>query len=602
MIVVSRNFLLSNPENRIKKQIENIYESYSNPWDILAELNQNSVDAIKEWNSQYPDSDKDHKIELQIERSSNSIEIKDTGIGILPDNLPELLAPNATDKAGDFSTIGEKGVGLTYCIFCSNYFNINTKSLEGEYEAEITGARTWRERDEVNEVPETENEIRDAKKSDPLDTETTIRLDDIQLAESNEESIFELSPARLKYLLRTKTAIGNTKSKFDENQPEIDIELTIVDDDGEVFSESIEYEYYFPHQFWDESEIVDLEEFESRDDIGRMSDEQKRRHLEGKVWKAEGITERNGNDIRYYALFVPSSKAWDRISNQNNLTDGDGNSDLDAGIYTSTRGMPTGIEIGIPDTGSGGYWANTYVLLGYDGFNFDLGRKSIPGRTQGMLKEIAADKFRKFSNWRDIVNVSNKTPTRKPEQVVRNQRGDRFQQLKRLKDLNCQDIKFQKVPDGQEAGVVSIFHELIGSGNLDNYRGYRTGYSQDYDFWGVYDVAIDELGQNLQEQFPDQDSLSQEVVIEAKYDAADVITDIEKGRKYLEDIDLVVAWTINENRFETSSTTIEPLAEEDKFYVGSTHELVPADPTGPAGTHLYVMSLKEHIREEIQKR
>ncbi|WP_188851318.1 ATP-binding protein [Haloarcula argentinensis] len=597
---MSQNFLLSNPENRIKKQIENIYESYSNPWDILAELNQNAVDAIKEWENENEDIDKDHLIELKIERSSNSIEIYDTGIGILPDNLPELLAPNATDKAGDFSTIGEKGVGLTYCIFCSNKFQIETTSPEGYYEAEINGARTWRERDQVDGVPGTENQNTDSTENKPLETGTKIRLDDVQLAESDEESIFELSPARIEYLLRTKTAIGNTKARFAENQPNIDIELTIVDEDGEAFTDDVSYEYYYPDQFWKESEVVDLEEFESRDDIGRMSDEQKRRHLDGKVWKAEGITERNGKNIRYYALFVPSSKAWDRISEQNDLIDQDGNADLEAGVYTSTRGMPTGIEIGTPDTGSGGYWANTYILLGYDGFNFDLGRKSIPGRTQGMLKEIAADKFRTFSNWRDIVNVSNKTPARKPEQVVRNQRGDRFQKLKRIKDLNCPGIQFQKVPDGQEAGVVSIFHELIGSGYLDNYRGYRTGYSQDYDFWGVYDAAIAELGESLQSQFPDQDSISQEVVIEAKYDAADVITDIESGRKYLEDIDLVVSWTINEERFETASTTIEPLADEDTFYVGSTHEVVPADPTGPAGTQLYLMCLKRHIRDQIQ--
>ena len=424
---MSQNFLLSNPENRIKKQIENIYESYSNPWDILAELNQNSVDAIKEWEAENEDINRDHSIEIRIERSSNSIEIKDTGVGILPKNLPELLAPNATDKAGDISTIGEKGVGLTYCIFCSNDFRIETSSSDGYYEAEIKGARTWRERDNVNEVPETQNENKETGNRDPAETGTKIRLDDVQLAEGGEESIFELSPARLEYLLRTKTAIGNTKTRFDQSQPDIDIQLTIVNENGEKFTDNLDYEYYFPDQFWDKKEVVDLEEFENRDDIGRMSDEQKKRHLDGRVWKVEGTTKRNGNDIRYYALFVPSSKAWERIAEQNKLTNGDGETDLDAGVYASTRGMPTGIEMGTPDTGSRGYWANTYVLLGYDGFNFDLGRKSIPGRTQGMLKEIAADKFRTFSNWRDIVNVSNKTPTRKPKQVVRNQRSERFQ-------------------------------------------------------------------------------------------------------------------------------------------------------------------------------
>lgn len=597
---MSENFLLSNPENRIKKQISNIYESYSNPWDILAELNQNAVDAIKEWESEYEDHERDHSIDIRIEKSSNSIEIEDTGVGIVPENLPELLAPNATDKAGDVSTIGEKGVGLTYCIFCSNDFHIRTASTEGYYEAKINGARTWRQKDHVEDIPGTEGEARKGEPRDPTETGTKIRLDDVQLAEGDEESIFQLSPARLEYLLRTKTAVGNTKSRFDDDQPDIDINLTVVDESGEKFTDELDYEYYYPHLFWDDDDIVDIEEFKERDDVARMNDEQKKKHLEGKVWKAEGTTERNGKEIRYYALFVPTSKAWERIAEQNDLVDGSGSPDLEAGVYASTRGMPTGIEMGTPSTGSRGYWANTYVLLGYDGFSFDLGRKSIPGRTQGMLKNIAADKFRTFNNWRDIINVSSKTPSRKPEQVVRTQRRKRFQELERLKSLNCPDINFSKVPDGQEAGVVSIFHELIGAGHLDNYYGYRTGYSQDYDFWGKYEAAVDELGENIQERFPDQDSIEQEVVVEAKYDAADVITDIEDGRKYLEDIDLVVAWKIDEEKFETSSTTIEPLSEENQFYVGATHELVPGDTTGPVGNQLYVMSLKRYIRDELQ--
>jgi len=88
-------------------------------------------------------------------------------------------------------------------------------------------------------------------------------------------------------------------------------------------------------------------------------------------------------------------------------------------------------------------------------------------------------------------------------------------------------------------------------------------------------------------------------VIEAKYDAADVILDIEKGRKYLEDIDVVVAWNIDEKKFESSSSTIVPLSDEDTFYVGSTHELIPGDTSGPAGSSLYLMSLKRYIRDEL---
>lgn len=597
---MTQNFLLANPEDRVKKQIENIYESYSHPWDILAELSQNSVDAIKEWEEEYSDKDQTHSIDIRVEKASNTIEISDTGIGIVPDKLPDLLAPNATDKGGSNSTIGEKGVGLTFCIFCSNGFEIETVSPEGEYESKLKNARTWRERDPTSDIPQTEDESASEVEMDPSKTGTRIRLDDIQLSEENEESIFELSPSRLKYLLRTKTAIGNVKTRYGDDEPDIEVNLTIVKQSGKTFSEEIDFEYHFPHQFWDDEKVVDIEEFEDRDDIGRMSDNQKRKHLSEKVWKCEGTVEKNGQEIRYYAMFTPSAKAWDKISEQQDLVDKDGEGDVSAGVYTSTRGMPTGIEIGTPDTGSRGYWGNTYVLLGYDGFKFDLGRKSIPGRTQGMLKSIAADKFRKFNNWRSIINTNSKTPTPKPVQVSRQQRSERFKELNRLKDINCPGIGFQKVPDGQEAGVVGIFHELVGAGYLDNYRALRSGYRQDYDIWAEYNAAISELGEKMQEQFPEKDQISQEVVIEAKYEAADVLRDIDDGRKYLEDIDMVVSWEIDEERFETSSSTIEPISEENQFYVGVTHELVPSDTSSPVGNQLYVMSIREFIRDKVQ--
>lgn len=594
---MAENFLLANPENRVKKQVENIYQSYSHPWDVLAELTQNSVDAIKDWESEFPNETRQHKITLKINKESRSVIINDTGIGIIPDKLPDLLAPNATDKAGDSITVGEKGVGLTFCIFCSNKFNIETKSPLGEYSADLVSARTWRQRDEVDDIPDTQNESRTEEPISAGETGTKIRLDDIQLATDEEESIFELSPERLKYLLRTKTAVGNTKVGHSTELPDIDIHLEIVSESETEFDDDLDFMYYYPDQFWESEDVVDLEKFENRDDIGRMSDGQKREHLDGKVWKASGETTRNGNEIRYYAVFLPSSKGWERVSRQNDLIDNKENNDVKSGIYISTRGMPTGIEINAPDTGSRGYWNNMYILLGYDGFQFDLGRKSIPGRTQGMLKDIAIDKFNLFTNWRNAIRSSSKNPSTKPTQVVRTQRQERFEKLDRIADLNYPSINFGKLPDSQEAGVVAMFHELIGANELDNYICYRSGYSQDYDFWGRYEAAIDELGENIQSEFPDRDMIKQNVVLEAKYEASDVIRDIEEDRKYLSDIDMIVCWKVDEEKFNESSVTIEPLSDEDRFFVGSTHKAIPANSGGPIGPQLYILSIERYMNE-----
>ena len=593
---MAKNFLLVNREDRVKREVENIYDSYSNPWDVLAELAQNSVDAIRQWDQQFG-KDKEHEITIKIERESRSISFEDTGVGISPNRLPDLLAPNATNKAGDIATVGEKGVGLTFCIFSSNSFSIETKSIEGYYSAELNQARTWREKESITTIPDIENESSNTNEIDPLETGTSISLDDVQLGENNEENIFSFSRERLEYLLRTKTAIGNLKHIFGHDEPEITVNLITVDEHGDESIDEISFEYYFPHEFWNDEDLVDLEEFENRDDIGRLSDEQKRQALDGKVWQLQGTITRNGREIRYYGIFLPSRKGWRKVSRQNDLLDEEESPDIQPGIYISTRGMPTGITIDTPGTGRSGYWPNMYLILGYDGFKFDLGRKSIPGRTKGMLREISKEKFNKFVNWRNTIRGTSKNPTTKPTQVTRTQREDRFDQLNRLTDLKYPNVNFAKTPDRQEAGVVAIFHELIGSGELDNYKGYRTGYSQDYDFWGKYEAAISELGEDIQSEFEGRDKIKQNVVLEAKYDAADVIRDIEEERKYLSDIDMIVCWEINEEKFNESSVTVEHLNDKERFYVGSTHKVVPPSANSPVGTMLYVMSLKKYISE-----
>lgn len=47
----SINFLETPSSRRLRREISNICDSYSHPWDILAELCQNSVDAIRLYGS-----------------------------------------------------------------------------------------------------------------------------------------------------------------------------------------------------------------------------------------------------------------------------------------------------------------------------------------------------------------------------------------------------------------------------------------------------------------------------------------------------------------------------------------------------------------------
>src|SRR5690349_16202555 len=124
-------FLSKATPSRLRKEIQNICDSYSHPWDVLAELCQNSVDAIALHKKRLGETKRKHKIEITINALERSVEVYDTGLGFHPEKLVDLMAPHETDKELTDPVIGQKGVGLTYTVFISNYYRIESHSTFG---------------------------------------------------------------------------------------------------------------------------------------------------------------------------------------------------------------------------------------------------------------------------------------------------------------------------------------------------------------------------------------------------------------------------------------------------------------------------------------
>jgi molecular chaperone HtpG len=223
--IMDKDFLKEISTRKIKKEIKNICDSYSNPWDVFAELTQNSIDAIYKWNTLFGgegdglfDAEKKkHNITLTLDRNSRSIEILDSGVGFDPETAPTMLAPNNGDKDDDSDLIGEKGVGLTFAIFSSNYFKLESASVKGKYSAEIKNAQIWRDGidDGQESTPKIQNEQIESIQVLPSNTYTKIRMEGIKtLYDDLELDFFKMSEERIIYYLRTKTAIGSTKMRF----------------------------------------------------------------------------------------------------------------------------------------------------------------------------------------------------------------------------------------------------------------------------------------------------------------------------------------------------------------------------------------------------
>lgn len=589
------DFLTQPSARRLRKEIQNICDSYSHPWDVLAELAQNAVDAINLHRINYGNlAQQLHKISIQLDRRSRSIKIRDTGVGFPPEKVISLVAPHESGKEeyGN-DQIGQKGVGLTYVIFMCNSFSLRSRSVSGDFAGKIINGISWKT-GSINETPSLEVIENTQVSYEPSETFTEIVLEGIEdSAWDAEGDIFNQSFEVLEFLIRTKTAIGSTRAIFGDTQDTIKIDLGLLSPDGSSELREINFSYLLPQDLLSRDDIVSFNDFMA--EAALLDDRQKTKKLQGKCLVDQGSINRAGRNIKFHVFFAPSSKFWKDVSVKNELVSASTSAEdqsylYKAGIYLATRGMPTGIEMNSPKTGASGYWGNTFILLEDDSLTFDLGRKSVPGRTQGLLKDISRELFNK------ITKLSNYLSSDPPiastvSSVLSKKKQEVFEELNALPNLPISSLRFKKNPDDQEAAVSALFHELIGNSTLKGYSVLKVGYKMTYDLWGYYEADKSHIGSNHRDRIRDNSLIP--IVIEFKYKAETILDDLESN-KFFSDIDLLVCWEIDEKKFAKERVMVEILKPDDKFYHGSNYilEWPGAYNLGAAGTK-HVIVLKQ---------
>jgi Histidine kinase-, DNA gyrase B-, and HSP90-like ATPase len=507
--------------SQIRHQILNIIDSYNNEWDILAELTQNSVDAIKQ-----AKPIKGH-IVINIDACEKTITLSDNGIGIDPNRMPELLRPFSSDKRGETDLIGNKGVGISFVIFSSIEFEIESHHSNGSSWAKIEGARSWVD-SKNSELPKLSID----KIQPSGETGTTVK---IHLPQDSGYEFFNYTFRQLDMILRTRTALGDTNTIWGQKSNK-DFVLSFKDLNGNVHTEEIECEYFLPISKLGKSAHISLRDFQEWN-TGERTDAQKRVKLRDKVVYHDGYVDKNGRRIRYWYCFVPKRKAWDIISVNSELVEKDilelvprerivEYGDLDylfsGGMYTATRGMPTGIRSEMKAKGSAGYLPNFFIILDDPQLSFDIGRKSIPGRQMGMLRELGSDAFR------DCLNVIKKYMSGEPEAIDEPwERGKIFAEIRKLPILSSKSTLFQRRPYSQEASVAAIFFEMIGNKIIGGFRPYISGYRNKYDLYASY--------------------MDSDVVVEFKHSLSGLFRDFDDEAKLFDQINIVVVWDVTEN-------------------------------------------------------
>lgn len=557
--------------NQIRHQIKGIDESYSHEWDILAELVQNSVDAIRSTGSN------NGLIEVEINKDLKSIKVRDNGVGISSVDVPILLRPFSSGKKGRGRLIGEKGVGLTFAMFAGNLFSLKTCHNNVLSEATVKNAYAWKTSDDDSEFY-----LSISSKDVEAENFTEITISDIKI-----DSIFELKFEQIEFVLRTKTAIGNTEYIFNsESEFRCQATLSLIDREIEV-KKPVEFKYLLPTDLVTPSSKENLDTFVSWTQDSDRTDADKRIRLKDKIIYKIGTYGHNpSRPIRFYACFIP--KNWDPLTEKFlnlKLDDPDLKEFLEstsytqfgAGVFTSVKSMPTGISIQNPSTGYAGYWGRFFMLLEDDMLKFDIGRKSIHGNQQKILKECAHKIFN------DFIKYISKYVAGNPEipQPSWN-RDEILADIEKLIDLRTDKVKFKKNPHSQEASVAAIFYECVGNGLITGIRPVLSGYRDKYDLFAEWG--------------------NKKVFIEFKSSLSNLKKDFNDARKMFDEMDCVVCWGITDDDTQTLSNMgidLHDLDDESEFSSG--HDRFPSSThrmslSGFSKT-VYVIDLKKLVSE-----
>ena len=583
------DFLSNRSESAIRKEIRGIRDSYHHYWDLLAELLQNSRDAINRKKTQ------GHKgpffIHLEIDADSNTVSILDNGTGILKESLHEMLAPGGGDKDGKSTTeAGEKGVGLTYAVFSGNNFSIESRYIGCDTAGgKVLSAQNW-----LNDQPgsirpqyiETtsfteaaKNITFDSNSADtiaatyPLESYTKISVGNITPPE-NDISIFSLSAPQLEALITSRTAVGVTHRLFNPGEAlEFDFYLSLKLPSCNISQKKIDACYKTPHELIASSERIKLETvrnaFVSKNDAAS-----KRKYLGSKTVFETARISVEGWEIDVYGVMFPDNDTFKQLAKNPLrliLDDGEqteGSTLFQSGIFVGTKGMPTGMRI---EPKPGGrypaYHKRFFFLVESPHLKFDLGRKSLHYKYTRRLQTAVADLFSKFEDIAPFQGDARAIPSEVQKSSMERaaELQAEWQTAKGLADLGEPHIQYGKIPNNQEAAVAAIFHELLGAGILKNYRTLKTCYTSRYD---VHAICTSTSGTAI------------ETVIEFKHGLESLVRDLQERQKNFSEIQLLVAWDADEQKLKDGGFDLETVTSG--FFDGVTHNLsVPVPGINP---------------------
>lgn len=605
-----------------RREVRNLISSYHDvDLDVVAELLQNSIDAIEDLYSGSRPAQETPRIEIQIDTRRGVFRIADNGPGLTDSVVESLAVPElCTTKEGGRKR-GHKGVGLSFAIWSSVKFRFATKTggrpeITAGY---LEGGFDWVEgHSETAPTIELDEHFRPGFLSDQ-DSGTVIELtfgSDSPLIKILER----LNTQGIRTFLRTCTAAGyiNLRSEDPRRYPRW---VSTTDLSVRVNSSppvQVPLGFYFLHEaFRGDAMAIDALRQLSPNRIRRLfgrkrclfatlSNPQIRN-----LFTAEEDSEllrlvREQNCVAYGA-FTDQAAAFKELNDslyREGVGRGPRRKIVEPGIHICSATMPVGemVEADLPF--GAGNKDRLYVVLQFDNISPDVGRKTFAKPVTIIGQRVAQNLTKLFVDNRAVL-----IPHGRAHGVTEGEQRMAIQALidaaASRRSLEITNLGIVKEP-GTEQDVVALFHALLGATALHGYRVQSVfGSTAKYD--GVFTYWLENSEENRaprnplglpRPSFPENGGPLEfpPSILEFKQQVSDLILDFETGMKNFEDIDLLVAWdTGDQGAFgPTSNYELEAVdhRRRDKQFYAETHLLREK---GGSGEPIHVILLREVI-------
>lgn len=575
--------------NALKREINNILDSYVGWFDPFSELIQNSLDSVEERQKETDEGNYQPEISIIIDLLANQLTVSDNGVGLDEAKFKQFLAPHFSFKNKKKGSRGHKGVGATYLAYGFDYMRISTKTANFHASGKIEHARKW-----LNDENPAGNPLISPDTSPDFDKNYTafdygvsITLEFNKNTYPSKLDWIGASTADVWYkLLSIKTGLG---AFYKNSNVKISIQVTDTNSITTYFNQK-GTEYFWPHRLDIKSANyfdIDKKEgelFEKKGAQFKLPSEYSNLDCFYGFLKTEEIenfiklTEEEIENIErfepsIYFSYLYSAKIWNVFNEELNIRKN--YRILHGGIQLAADNMPQGEIIPIPLQRGTDRQNRVHVVIHFSKATADLGRKGFHKDVVLFSQEISRKLIegplqRKRNTLRPITGAA-------PDLIRQKEINDwktkflEYEKSNKLEILNenfflpTKKISITAQPS-REQDVIALFNQLLAGGVIRGIKIMATDERFTYD--GLYKIAFEKPNENhvydlvtnplgvLKDLALQHDEFESEPkVLEYKKSFDGLIENIEDESKNSNDIGLVVVWETGEYFKELYSIT-----------------------------------------------